>query len=328
MGKRADSASGAPPLVGWMESLCDGTRLRLLGLIERHELGVADLCDILQMPQSTVSRHLKILADQGWTACRRNGTANLYRMVADELDAPTRQLWALAREQITRSPSARQDQLRLTRLRKRHSEAESFFAGAAGEWDKLRSTHYGATFSTAAVLELLPADWTVVDLGCGTGLITAELAPHVSRVIGVDQSAAMLETARGRTGGLANVELHRGDLEDCPLEGGVADAAILSIVLTYVADPVVVLGEAARVVKPVGKVVVVDLLRHERESFRRQMGQQWPGFETQEMEKMLAEAGLGCVRCRALPPEQGVKGPALILAAGTRRPHEQADLPG
>ena len=325
MGKRADSASGAPPLVGWMESLCNGTRLRLLGLIERRELGVAELCDILQMPQSTVSRHLKVLADQGWTACRRNGTANLYRMVPDELDSPTRKLWALAREQIARSPSARQDRLRLTRLRKRQSEAESFFAGAAGEWDKLRSTYYGTTFSTAAVFELLPADWTVADLGCGTGLITAELAPHVSRVIGVDQSGAMLKTARKRTGGLANVELHRGNLENCPLESGVADAALLSIVLTYVADPVMVLGEAVRVMKPGGKMVIVDLLRHEREGFRRQMGQRWPGFETHEMEKMLAKAGLGCVRCRPLPPEQGVKGPALILAAGTRPPDERGD---
>ena len=246
-------------------------------------------------------------------------------MVLDELDVTARKLWNLAREQIAHSPSAHQDQLRLTRLlRKRHSKADGFFAGATGEWDQLRNEQYGTTFDTAVMLELLPTDWTVADLGCGTGLLAVGLAAYVSKVIGVDQSAAMLKSARKRTSGLANVELRRGTLENCPIDTAAADAALLSIVLTYVSDPKVILDEAVRIVKPGGKIVVTDLLRHEREDFRRQMGQQWPGFEMDEMENLLAAAGLERRRCRALPPEQGVKGPALILAVGTR-PHHSPD---
>src|SRR5687767_15856575 len=100
-------------LLAWMGSLADGTRLRLLRLLERHELGVVELCEILQLPQSTVSRHLKVLGDQGWVRARRQGTTHLYRMVLDELEAPTRRLWILAREQIEDWATLGQDELRL-----------------------------------------------------------------------------------------------------------------------------------------------------------------------------------------------------------------------
>ena len=99
-------------LLGGLETLADPTRLRLLRLLERHELGVAALCDILQLPQSTVSRHLKVLSDQGWLAGRPQGTTRLYRMKAEQ-DAAARRLWLLSRDQIEAWPTARQDQLRL-----------------------------------------------------------------------------------------------------------------------------------------------------------------------------------------------------------------------
>src|SRR3954470_8580107 len=96
-------------LIARMESLADPTRLRLLRLLERHELGVADLCDVLQLPQSTVSRHLKVLADQEWLRSRQQGTSHLYRMTMDELEDPTRKLWLLAREQVDGWATAQQD---------------------------------------------------------------------------------------------------------------------------------------------------------------------------------------------------------------------------
>src|SRR5438874_2166122 len=107
------SPAKADPLVGWMASLSDPTRLRLLRLLERHELGVIDLCDILQLPQSTVSRHLKILIDQTWLRGRRQGTNRLYRMILDELESAARKLWLIAREQTEVWPSIKQDRLRL-----------------------------------------------------------------------------------------------------------------------------------------------------------------------------------------------------------------------
>src|SRR5688572_15777342 len=135
-------------LLGWMECLSDPTRLRLLRLLERHELGVVEVCDILQLPQSTVSRHLKVLGDQHWVRSRREGTTRLYRMILDELTAPARRLWLLAREQTEGWLQLKQDELRLERrLREREVDgSQAFFAGAAAEWDRLRRELYGEAF--------------------------------------------------------------------------------------------------------------------------------------------------------------------------------------
>jgi ArsR family transcriptional regulator len=307
-------------LLGQMDSLSDATRLRLLRLLELHELGVVELCEVLQMPQSTVSRHLKVLADQKWTTSRRQGTTNLYRMILDELDPAARKLWLLAREQTQDWPALSQDQLRLTRrLNQKQSEAESFFAGAAGQWDKLRTELYGQYFPSAAVAGLLPRHWVVADLGCGTGAMTVELAANVKQVIGVDQSAAMLKAARRRTADLPGVDLRKGDLSQLPMTDDTCDGVMLSLVLTYVPDPLAVLREAARVLKPGGSAVVVDLLHHGREDFRRQMGQHWPGFEPIELSRWMTEAGLVDPVIRSLSPHPEAKGPALLLASAEGR---------
>jgi ArsR family transcriptional regulator len=300
-----------------MESLADPTRLRLLRLLERHELGVADLCDVLQLPQSTVSRHLKLLSDQRWVRSRRQATNRLYRTILDELDAPARKLWLLAREQTDAWPTVEQDRARLAeRLRVRETSSEEFFAGAAAEWDRLRAELYGRHFTHAAMLALLPPESVIADLGCGTASAAAQLAPHVKRVIAVDNSAAMLKAARKRTAGLGNVDVHRGDLASLPIDTGSCDAAILLLALTYVQDPAAALAEVRRILKPGGRAVVVDLLPHDREDFRRQMGQSHAGFDPASFERTMLSAGLSNARVRPLPPEPGAKGPALFLGTG------------
>ena len=307
-------------LVGFLETLADSTRLRLLRLLERHELGVAALCDILQMPQSTVSRHLKVLSDQGWVGSRSQGTTRLYR-TKGELDPAARRLWLLSRDQTDAWPTARQDQLRLGRQLARQSPpAEAFFAGAAGQWDRLREEAYGRAFTQTALLGLLPSEWVVADLGCGTGHAAAALSAHVGRVVGVDQSPAMLKAARKRTAGIDNVELRQGRLEALPLEDRTCDGALLLLALTYVGDPSAALAEMARILRPGGRAVVVDLLRHDRDDFRRRMGQEGFGFEPPDLKAMLEAAGLEQAACRELPPEPGAKGPALVLATATLQP--------
>jgi len=314
-------STGQPEqLMNWMGTLADPTRLRLLRLLEDNELGVVDLCDVLQCPQSTASRHLKVLADQGWTASRRQGTTNLYRMTLDQLDGSARHLWRLVRQQTEDWATVRQDQVRLERrLTERQSDLESFFSSAAGQWDKLRSELYGNLFTDQALISLLPDQWTVADLGCGSGKVAAKLADYVSKVVAVDQSAAMLKSARKRLKGLSNVDLIRGDLEALPLKAGGCDAALILLVLTYLQEPAAALSEAARILKPGGKLVVVDLLRHDREDFRRQLGQRCLGFECDQMKLLLTEAGLVDTRCRPLPTEAHAKGPALVLACGVAK---------
>jgi ArsR family transcriptional regulator len=303
-----------------MDALSDPTRLRLLRLLEQHELGVVDLCDILQLPQSTVSRHLKVLSDQRWTRSRREGTAHLYRMAADELDPAARRLWLLAREQTDAWATLRQDALRLARrLSERDGDSQAFFQGAAGEWDKLRGELYGQGFNLAAAASLLPPDHVVADLGCGTGAAAAQLAPFVKRVIAVDDSPAMLKAARKRLEGLENIDLRRGDLSALPIEAETCDAASLTLVLTYVADVAAALAETARILKPGGRVAIVDLLPHDRDDFRRLMQQHHAGLEPAKLSEMLQAAGFEPPAIRPLPPEPAAKGPALFVATGVKR---------
>lgn len=305
-------------LLGWMECLSDPTRLRLLRILERHELGVTELCDVLQMPQSSVSRHLKVLADQGWTRNRRQGTNNLYRMVLDELELTARRLWLLSREQTADWATARQDELRVAQLlREKQTHSQAFFETAAGRWDKLRDEYYGRSFTRSAIMGLLPPDWTVADLACGTGQAAADLACCVKQVIAVDNSAAMLKAARRRTADLPNVDLRRGDLVDLPIESASCDAAMLLLALTYVPDLEGVSRELRRILKPGGRAVIVDLLPHDREDFRLEMGQVRRGIDPADLEKLLEQTGFSGAVTRNLATEANVKGPALFMMSAT-----------
>lgn len=313
------SAAQVESLMGWMGSLADPTRLRLMRVLEQHELGVAELCDVLQLPQSNVSRHLKVLVDEGWAGSRPQGTARLYRLAAGELDPAARRLWHVAREQTQEWAAVRQDQMRLARLlRERRGRTEAFFAGTAGQWDRLRDEYYGTAFTAQSMFALLPEDAVIADLGCGTGQTTARLAPWVGKVIGIDSSAAMLKAARARTEELHNVELRHGDLNAIPIDSATCDAALLMLVLSYVAEPEAVLKEMARILKPGGRAVVVDLLPHDREDFATRMGQQVLGFQPERLQGLMREANLRVTRFVELLPEEKAKGPALFSAAGTK----------
>lgn len=299
-----------------LESVAEPIRVRLLKLLERNELGVQELCQVLHLPQSTVSRHLKVLLDQGWLENRVQRTARFYRM---RPEAARWRLWHVLKEQAHSWPMIRQDGLQLERLlARRRGSVQAFFKGAARHWDRLRGDLYGHHLAEATIPALLPPEWLLADLGCGTGQMTAALAPHVRRVIGVDQSQAMLAAAARRTAGLSNVELRKGSLEAIPIDDGACDGAVLLLVLSYVPDPLRVLQEAARILRPGGRLVVTDLLRHDREAFRREMGQEHLGWEPSEMQRLLEEAGFGKPICRPLPPEPEARGPALVLASAAR----------
>jgi ArsR family transcriptional regulator len=302
-----------------MAALSDPTRCRMLLLLEKHELTVSELCTVLQMPQSSVSRHLKTLADDDWVTSRRDGTSRFYSMAVDDLESGAAQLWPIIREQVVRTPSAGQDERRLRGvLNRRRARSQEFFANAAGGWDRLREGIFGDTFSLWAVLGLIDPALTVGDLGCGTGQLSETIAPYVRRVIAVDGSAEMLDAARRRLAGADNVELRQGDLETLPLADGELDAAMLSLVLHYAPDPARALREVARVLRPGGRVLVVDMQPHEREDYQQQMGHVWLGFSEKQISRYLTGAGFQDVRVRALPVEPEAKGPALFAAVASR----------
>src|SRR3954468_19514970 len=278
----------APAILDHLASLADTTRSRLLLLLDRNELTVSEMCGIIQLPQSTVSRHLKALVDAGWIASRAEGTSRLYTMTRDDLDAARRRLWLLVREQVGPTPAAAQDQRRLqAALAERRTTSQEFFSSSAGQWDRLRDELFGDRFHIAAFAALADAEWTVGDLGCGTGQLSAALAPFVARVVAVDASAAMLQAAKRRLQRFANIDLRRGELEALPIDDGRLDAATLMLVLHHLPEPQRAFAETARVLKPSGRVVIVDMLPHDRDSYRQQMGHVWLGFSEDHLRRLL-----------------------------------------
>jgi ArsR family transcriptional regulator len=317
-------AVAALPLLDSFTLLADATRCRMLLLLEGQELTVSELCAVLQLPQSSVSRQLKTLADAGWVTSRRDGTSRYYALPTNRKNAGQTQLWELTRSELAGRPGVDQDARRLAQVLARRSRAsQQFFAASAGDWDRLREELFGDNVSLHALVALLPPAWTVGDLGCGTGALMALVAPHVQSMIGVDGSEEMLAAARLRTRALTNVDLRRGSLEALPIDDGSLDAAVMMLVLHHLPSPVRALTEAARVLRPGARLLVVDMASHEREDYRQQMGHVWLGFSEEQIQRFIEQAGLRVVRVDALPPAAKAKGPALFAAvaekhAGTR----------
>jgi len=291
----------------------------MLLLLERHELMVSELCAVLQLPQSTVSRQLKTLADANWVVSRRDGTSRYYTVAFDDRDAASRRLWSLLRDEVRLTPGADQDARRLkTVLARRRSKSEEFFETVAGQWDKVRDGLFGSAPHLRVLPAFLDERWVVGDLGCGTGQTAESLAPFVARVIAVDRSGEMLQAARRRLRDSPNVAVRRGELEALPIDAAGLDAAILLLVLNHVSDPAAALTEAARVVRPGGHVLLADMLPHDREEYRQQMGHVWLGFGEDQVHRLLAAAGFDRIRVAPLQPHPDAKGPALFVATARR----------
>ena len=303
-----------PVILNQLSALADSLRSRLLLLLERHELTVTELCSVLQLPQSTVSRHLKTLADGGWVVSRPEGTRRLYR-VPVELSPPADRLWSLTREEVARTAQAAQDARRVSAvLAQRRSRSREFFAAAADRWDQMRDDLFGPRFYLLGLIGLLNQDWTVADLGCGTGPVAEALAPAVGRVIAVDGSQEMLSAAGRRLSGHDNVELRQGELEALPIDDGQIDAATLILVLHHLPDAGKVVSEVVRVLRPGGKLLIVDMLPHNRQEYRQEMGHIWMGFTEEQILRLLENGGLTRARFHALPDEAAAGGPTLFAA--------------
>jgi ubiquinone/menaquinone biosynthesis C-methylase UbiE/predicted transcriptional regulator len=303
------------PVFDRLTALADPIRARLLLVLERHELTVSELRAALQLPQSTVSRHLRALADAGWVASREDGTSNRYRMVARDLDAGARRLWQSVREEVGSMATAARDAERVRSvMAARHSTSQRFFASGAAQWDKVRAELFGSRTELLTLLGLLDARWTVGDLGCGTGQLSESMAPFVRKVLAVDESPAMLRASRARLASRANVEVREGTLESLPIESGELDVAILSLVLHYVADPATALAAIHRALKKQARVLIVDMMPHDRAEYRQTMGHVWLGFGEDQLTRWSEEAGFESCRFAPLAMPANSRGPTLFSA--------------
>jgi ArsR family transcriptional regulator len=240
-------------------------------------------------------------------------------MVASRLDADTRDLWAVVRSQFIAAAVASHDSHRAEGiLAKRRDKAQIFFLNSADVWDKLRAEMIGSRTDLLALLGLLDDEWVVGDLGCGGGHIAEALAPCVGRVIAVDESGPMLASAEARLASQANVELRPGTIESLPIEDNTLDAAVMFLVAHFITDQAKVMREIRRVLKPGGKLLIVDLMAHDRVEYVVQLGHVWQGFDAEQMKEWLANAGFTSSRYRPLPADPDAKGPSLFVATARK----------
>jgi ArsR family transcriptional regulator len=240
-------------------------------------------------------------------------------MTVQDLDPGAQQLWPLIREQIAGTNGAGQDERRLKSvLARRRTKSEEFFASASGQWDHLRAELFGDRFHLHALLALLDPAMTVGDLGCATGQVSELVAPHVAKVIAVDGSTDMVQAARKRLKGLHQVDVRRGEMEALPIDDQQLDAAVVALVLHHVPDPARAIAEMHRVLKRGGRVLIIDMLPHDRVEYQQQMGHVWLGFAEKTMKKYLEAAGFEKPLINTLPADESAKGPSLFVAAARK----------
>ncbi len=276
------------------KTLADPTRVRVLSLLEREELAVSDLVQILGVAQSSVSRHLSILREVGLLHDRREGTYAYYRFVSPT-ETEWRTAWELAKNALADDPMARADSAALeTLLAERVVQTRRWFDSIGADWDHLREVLNDDAHRARALLQLIPSGLRVADIGTGTGVLAQDLASSGATVFAIDNSQRMLSAARRKFEALHldNVELRYGCACDLPLDDAAVDAAFAHMVLHYLASPSDALAEMARVVRPGGRVVVVDFVANDQEWLRRDLGVLWGGFTEQSLRQWFGDAGL------------------------------------
>jgi DNA-binding transcriptional ArsR family regulator/precorrin-6B methylase 2 len=298
-----------------LKALADPTRLQLLLLLGQAELTVQELTDILSMGQSRISRHLKILAEAGLVAVKRQGTWGYYRQSQDHpLFA---QLWPPLLAELQRAAEQRELQRRLAVvLEGRRRRSADFFERHARQWDALSDRLLPLADYLPGLAAALPETAVLLEVGFGTGGLLPLLRRRSPRVIGVDQSPAMLQQAAQRLNelGLEGVELRLGEMTHLPLADGEAGGAVLNMVLHHAPQPAAVLRELARVVAPGGRILLADLQRHDQEWVREEIADQWLGFEETELKEWLQKSGLQLESYRPIAGKPGEAAVFLLVA--------------
>ena len=309
-----DDASSLLRLLG------DETRLRLLRLLSREALNVSELTSILGVAQSGVSRHLGLLREAGLVAEQRAGTFSWYRLAPEfgAADGPRAALWTWLRAEFARATDeTRADDARLEEIRRVRQES---FAqhGGVGEQRQLVPGRSWAAWARALGL-LLPA-LDVADLGCGEGYLAIEAARWARRVTAVDRSADVLARARDLAARrrVRNITWKRGELEHLPLADESVDVALLSQALHHAAKPDQALAEAQRILRPGGRVLVLDLRQHGESWVRPQLGDAWLGFSDEELRRLIGTAGFHDVTVRVGARRSG--DPFTVLIAVGSKP--------
>jgi ArsR family transcriptional regulator len=317
-------------LVLALKAAAESTRLRILLLLAGGELNVKDLTQILGQSQPRISRHLKLLAEAGLIERFREGSW-VYFHVSDRSEGGK-----LARRILEtvdpRDPVLRRDGARAEALKQeREAAAQTYFREHAADWDRIRTLYVSETAVETAISGALegPPFKTLVDLGTGTGRMLEVLAGRYERGLGLDVNQSMLAYAASKlkTSGLQRAEVRHGDIYNLTLPDGVADGVVIHQVLHYLSEPAHAVREAARILAPGGRLLIVDFAPHAIEDLRERHAHERLGFEQDHVAAWLEEAGLEGVEVRNLEPEKDDDRQQLTVSLWLGRKPESADAP-
>lgn len=302
-----------------LKLLADPTRLRLTALLQRDELAVAELQEILQMGQSRISSHLALLRQGGFLSDRREGKRTYYTLRRD-LSRGERQLLEAALEAVAGETDVQEDQAQLKRiLESRRQEAERYFNEVAGRLGK----NYCPGRSWEAIghfLLLLTPSIEIADLGAGEGVLSQLLARRARRVYCIDNSPRMVEVGRqlAEQHDIDNLEYKLGDIEKVPLADASVDLAFLSQALHHAEHPPQAIMEAVRILRPAGRLAILDLEEHTFEKAHELYADRWLGFRQGALHTYLREAGLQQVEVKAISREIQEPYFTTLLATGVK----------
>jgi ubiquinone/menaquinone biosynthesis C-methylase UbiE len=304
-------------IVKILRVVADPNRLRILLLLEGEELSVAELQEILAMGQSTISTHLSQLKQAGLVEDRRTGKNNLYRLKRENGAGVLGELFNQARHEL---PESKPDQAAVKRvLRKRQDKMRAFFDDVAGRFG--RSYVPGKSWKSVAeaLLKLMPP-MVIADLGAGEGAFSLLLAQRAKQVIAVDTSARMVEVGRqqAKRQGVKNVDYRLGDMEEVPIDDASVDLVFFSQSLHHALHPERAVAEAWRILKPDGRIAILDLAKHRFEEARELYADEWLGFSEVELESTMEKAGFHGIEISVVHKEAEVPHFQTLLAVADK----------
>jgi ubiquinone/menaquinone biosynthesis C-methylase UbiE/DNA-binding transcriptional ArsR family regulator len=309
-----------PSTLRSLRALSDATRLRIVALLEKDELSVNELQEVMRVGQSRISTHLGLLQDAALVESRREGKRTFYKLAAAASPALS-EFIQLAIRGARELPEHPGDQINLKRILGRRREMEQvYFNQVAGRFDRV----YGPGRSWQAfgqlLLRILPP-LTVADLGSGEGLLSELLARRCRKVIAVDNSEKIVAfaAAKAKKNNLKNLEFRLGDLQNPPIDPESVDLAILSQALHHAEQPAAAIASAYRILKPGGQVMILDLAKHRFSKAHDLYGDRWPGFAESDLHRWLEEAGFKQIEISVVAREEQPPHFETIMAEGTRR---------
>lgn len=278
-------------LIKSFKALSDKTRLRLLYILQQYELNVNEIVMVVDMIQSGVSRHLKILEGAGLVTSRRDGSFTYYSAVENRVVKP---LIDLVVQGFENDPKAVQDlETSQEMIKLRKNRTQRFFKTIAPQWDRVKKEVFGDFDLNAVIIKKIINHGRFADLGCGTGeLIECLAGVGFESFIGIDSSPEMLDQARIKLAKISNAELRLGELEHLPMKNKEIDTVVMNMVLHHISQPRVPIEEVNRVLKPGGIFILSDFETHRFEQIKEILGSAWLGFEKEQIKAWLTDAGL------------------------------------